>query len=229
MNIPEIDFSKSGTELLAAFVKFSGDVGNVEKNKDNPHFKSTYADLAAAMTACREHLAKHELAVMQHPFNLGDALGITTLLIHVSGQYLSSNFILRPVKHDPQSAGSAVTYARRYAYMAILGIAPEDDDGNAAAAKQQGPQQIQGKNQQQGPKPKGPVPESVKPEFFNMEDDGHMDRLDAALTSMNVPKDYYVEISAILHGKDMIASSINAAIKAVKDKRDKLSAEQTKA
>jgi hypothetical protein len=130
-----VDLSKAGPEFWAAYVKFSGEVENAEKNKSNPHFKSVYADLAAAMNACRETLAANGLAVMQHALTGQGNVTITTILAHTSGQYVSSELTLRPLKNEPQPLGSAITYARRYAYMAITGIAAEDDDGNAASEK----------------------------------------------------------------------------------------------
>jgi len=226
---PVLDLSQSGKELLAAFVKFSADVGNVDKNKENPHFKSAYADLAGAMTACREHLAKHELAVMQHPFNAGSDLGITTMLIHTSGQFISSDFILRPVRGDPQSVGSAVTYARRYAYMSILGIAAEDDDGNAASARasdgqkhQQNRNQNHQNKQNHQPRPgqnnqaaaPGAQASPPKTEFFDLENPAHLDRLAAALEERKVAAHLFSKIAQLLHGKNMDSGVLGGAIDA---------------
>lgn len=137
MNLPEtselVTFSDSCKNLFAAFVKFAADNSNVEKNKTNPHFKSRYADLASAINGSRDHLAKHELAVMQHPFTRGEYVGVITILCHSSGEFLRSELLLKPIKNDPQAAGSAITYARRYAFMAILNMSAEDDDANMAS------------------------------------------------------------------------------------------------
>lgn len=119
-------------KIFAAYVKFQADVGNAEKNKTNPHFKSRYADLESAIEAAKPHLAKHDLAVMQHPYSVDSLVGVCSTLIHVSGQWISSTLLLAPSRNDPQGSGSAITYARRYSYLAILGMATEDDDGNAA-------------------------------------------------------------------------------------------------
>ena len=66
-------------------------------------------------------------------------LVLETILMHISGEFISGRYPIRPVKTDPQSTGSAITYARRYAFSAITGIAADDDDGNAASNQQQAP------------------------------------------------------------------------------------------
>lgn len=128
--------------LPAALVAFQAEVGTVAKDSDNPFFKSKYADLPAVKAAAQPILAKHGLAVVQSPDHkvIGEKVYDTlrTTIIHRKGAFgdvLSSEMILKPVKNDPQAQGSAITYARRYAFMAMLGlVADEDDDGNAASA-----------------------------------------------------------------------------------------------
>lgn len=126
-----------------AIVAFQAEVGTVAKDADNPFFKSKYADLPAVKAAAQPILAKHGLAVIQEPSYLvvGDKVcdTLVTTVIHESGHWDSSarsTMVLKPVKNDPQAQGSAITYARRYAFMAVLGlVADNDDDGNAAAAR----------------------------------------------------------------------------------------------
>lgn len=128
--------------IAEAIVAFQAEVGTVAKDADNPFFKSKYADLPAVKAAAQPILAKHGLAVIQAPSYqvLGDKVYDTlrTTIIHrkgALGDLLMSEMILKPVKNDPQAQGSAITYARRYAFMAMLGlVADEDDDGNAASA-----------------------------------------------------------------------------------------------
>jgi hypothetical protein len=98
------------------------------KDSANPFFKSKYADLASIWDACREPLSKNELAIIQIP----QCDGIETILAHSSGEWIKGFLKISPAKQDAQSIGSALTYARRYALAAMVGIAPEDDDGNAA-------------------------------------------------------------------------------------------------
>ena len=120
--------------LPKALVAAQGEFEAVEKSADNPFFKSKYADLPAIVRAASPILAKHGLAVTQMPGLEGDDDVLTTRLIHESGEWIESTMRLFLVKQDPQGQGSALTYARRYAYSAMLGIVTEaDDDGNAAS------------------------------------------------------------------------------------------------
>jgi hypothetical protein len=120
------DLSALAPALIAAQAKFEA----VAKTSDNPFFKSKYAGLPAVVKAASPILAENGLAVVQTIGN--DTL--TTVLLHASGQFIMDTATLHLPKADPQGQGSAVTYARRYGYMAILGlVADEDDDGNAAS------------------------------------------------------------------------------------------------
>ena len=106
------------------------------KTATNPHFKSRYADLSAVVEAVIDSLNDNGIALLQvtHPSDTG--IAIETLLIHESGEKLSGGVLTVPAaKQDPQGYGSALTYARRYSLMSTCGIAPEDDDGNAASKK----------------------------------------------------------------------------------------------
>lgn len=136
--------SDIGPELAAALVAAQAEFGAVAKDTANPFFKSKYADLPAVKAEAQPVLAKHKLAVIQEPGyrviegKIHDTL--TTTVVHETGQSKSSTMILRPVKADPQAQGSAITYAKRYAFMAVLGlVADEDDDGNAASGNSRKP------------------------------------------------------------------------------------------
>lgn len=124
--------------LAAALSAAQGEFNAVPKGGTNPHFRSKFPELADAVKTAAPVLAKHGLAVTQ-PVDFDDHLRhyLTTILMHASGQELRSRMLLKPVKEDPQSLGSAITYARRYSYMAILGLAPDDDDGQAASSPTQ--------------------------------------------------------------------------------------------
>ena len=122
-------------KLAPALVALQADLKPVEKSADNPFFKSKYAPLPAVMEAVQPLLAKHKLAVSQFVTHLDGHSALRTLLIHESGQLLEDTQPLLLAKQDPQGQGSAITYARRYGVMAVLGlVADEDDDGNAASA-----------------------------------------------------------------------------------------------
>ena len=127
--------SEQINELSAALAKAQGQIQGAKKDSTNPHFKSDYADLASVWDACRQALSGNGLSVAQSAENSEHGYGVTTLLMHSSGQWLRGTLYLKPMKDDPQGAGSALTYARRYALSSMIGIAPEDDDANAASEK----------------------------------------------------------------------------------------------
>ena len=120
--------------LASALVAIQAEVPAIPKDASNPFFKSKYADLPAVMETAQPIVTKHGIAVSQDPDFDGTNDLLTTTLMHTSGQWKSSTMRLHLPKPDPQGQGSALTYARRYAYMAALGlVADEDDDGNAAS------------------------------------------------------------------------------------------------
>jgi hypothetical protein len=105
------------------------------KDGNNPHFKSKYATLQSIAETAKPILQKHGLAICQTFETACDGVSIITSLVHESGEYITGSLFLKPTKNDPQGYGSAITYGRRYAMAAILGIvADEDDDANAASA-----------------------------------------------------------------------------------------------
>lgn len=131
-----MDGSKVGNApatIAAALALAQLDMGPALKDSLNPAFKSKYADLAAVMNACLPALNKHGIALIQP--TVSDEMGraVKTILIHgATGETLECRVDLIVGKNDMQGYGSAVTYARRYGLMCMAGIAPEDDDGNAA-------------------------------------------------------------------------------------------------
>jgi hypothetical protein len=130
--------SDSIAALAAALAKAQAEMAGASKDKTNPHFKSAYADLASVWEACRTALTKNGLAVMQ-PVSADEAqVTVTTILTHNSGEFLSSDLTMTATQNTPQGIGSCITYARRYALASMVGVAPEDDDGNAASAKTTG-------------------------------------------------------------------------------------------
>ncbi len=128
-------------QLFTALAKAQGEMSAAAKDCANPFFKSRYADLSSVWTACREPLSKNGLSVLQivQSSDLGDVLHTT--LGHSSGQYMTSTMPIRiktDGKNDIQALGSTITYLRRYALSAIVGVAPDDDnDGNGSSYKVQ--------------------------------------------------------------------------------------------
>lgn len=124
--------------IAAALVKAQKAFGPALKDKTNPAFRSKYADLGACIEAVQDALNDNGIALLQPTRE--DATGVTveTVFLHESGESWSSGPLHVPAaKQDPQGYGSALTYARRYSLIAACGIAPEDDDGNAASKPRQ--------------------------------------------------------------------------------------------
>lgn len=121
-------------QIATALVKAQKEFGPALKTNTNPHFNRKYADLSACVEAVVDALNNNGIALIQktHPDDTG--VTVETVFMHESGESLSSGPLHVPAsKQDPQGYGSALTYARRYSLMAACGIAPEDDDGNAAS------------------------------------------------------------------------------------------------
>lgn len=129
--------SETVGELAKALCKAQSLMGAAAKDRDNPFFKSKFADLSSVVSAIKESFATNGLSYSQFPLLEDGKVGVETILMHESGEWLSSKLVLPMTKQDPQAAGSAITYARRYALQAIAGIPSEDDDGNAAVSSQQ--------------------------------------------------------------------------------------------
>jgi len=123
-------------EISAALVKAQTEFGPALKTHTNPAFRSKYANLSACVEAVVDALNANKIFLMQPTHLCEDGVIVETVFIHASGEQMSSGKLHVPAtKHDAQGYGSALTYARRYSLMAACGIAPEDDDGNAAVRK----------------------------------------------------------------------------------------------
>lgn len=124
-------------QLAKALSAAQAEFGTVPQSGKNPFHKSTYSTIEDYVNAAKPVLAKHGLSISQAPNLLETQFVLTTILMHESGEHIVSNQPIFSAKQDAQSMGSAITYARRYAYGAVLGMASGDfdDDGNAATAK----------------------------------------------------------------------------------------------
>lgn len=123
--------SESIKELAIALCIAQGQMGGAVKDSSNPFFKSSYADLTSVIKAIKEPFAQNGLSFIQLPISGETHVGVTTMLMHKSGEWLQSEYKLPMTKRDPQAAGSAITYARRYALQALAGIPSVDDDGES--------------------------------------------------------------------------------------------------
>ena len=124
--------SESIKNLAYALYQAQAKMGGAVKDSKNPFFKSDYADLTSVIKAIKEPFADHGLSYTQFPTNEEGRIGVVTMLMHESGEYLEHSYTLPTTKADPQSAGSAITYARRYALQSIAGIPTADDDAESA-------------------------------------------------------------------------------------------------
>ena len=136
--------SNTIAELAKALVLFHVKVDTIKKDAKNPFFKSTYASLPNILEGINEPLIESGLSVAQFPSGEN---GLTSILLHESGEWISAEYQMRPVKDDPQGRGSVITYQRRYALAAILGLnIDEDDDGNTATFGGKTPQDAEENN-----------------------------------------------------------------------------------
>ena len=127
--------SENITELAKALLNVQRTVRPIAKDAENPFTKSWYASLNSVMDACRDALIENGIWLCQYPVPVEqpNTLGLVTKLTHAeSGQWQSSLAVVPLPKADPQGMGSAMTYCRRYALTAMLGMVTEDDDGEGA-------------------------------------------------------------------------------------------------
>jgi len=158
MSAPSAGLRTSATiaQIGKALAAAQGEMGGALKDVMNPHFRHKYADLASVWDACRGPLSKHGLSVVQFPrtdfrgdpepyqwtakqsgetrygVRIVTVVSVRTRLVHASGEYLEDDVSTMLPTGDPQAVGSAITYLRRYALQSVVGVAPEDDDGEAA-------------------------------------------------------------------------------------------------
>lgn len=109
------------------------------KNADNPYFKSKYADLNEILSVISEPCKKAGLTIIQEAPLINGIITVVTRIVHVSGEWIETETGVpadKQGKFDAQTAGSAITYGRRYALNALFNLSAEDDDGNKASGKQ---------------------------------------------------------------------------------------------
>lgn len=129
-----MDRSAACDQLATALALAQAEILPAIKDSSNPYFKSKYADLASVVNACRAALTSNGLAVVQRTVGAGDNFGVTTTLMHSSGQWIEGTITVRLADATPQAVGSALTYLRRYSLASMVGVAPDDDDAEAATS-----------------------------------------------------------------------------------------------
>jgi hypothetical protein len=134
--------SQDVKDLFTALSKAQGEIRGALKDSSNPFFKSKYADLESVWEACRPSLVKNGLSVAQTTEYIeGAGICVVTTLGHTSGQWIKGSLPIMAKSQDPQGVGSAITYARRYALAAIVGVVQVDDDAEAAMSRGVKPEQ----------------------------------------------------------------------------------------
>lgn len=176
--------------IYSALAAAQAEMGPALKDSTNPAFRSKYADLASVMAACMPALNRHGICVWQPICDEDGKRYVKTVLAHESGETLECRVELIVAKNDMQGYGSAVTYARRYGLMSMAGIAPEDDDGNAAAKA--------------APKGEALVETSDKP-LVNAFRDAVLDSLPPNATDRQKAESFAAAIAADFKGKGMAA------------------------
>jgi hypothetical protein len=175
-------------KVAAALVKAQKEFGPALKSSTNPHFKSRYADLAACVEAVVDALNNNGIALTQRVSPCDDGVTVETVFIHESGEVINCGQLHVPAaKQDPQGYGSALTYARRYSLMAACGIAPEDDDANAASRR---------------PTPAQPIPDITD----------HLSAIESSASSDDLAKAYSAAYEAC-QGNQQLQAKVIAAKK----------------
>ena len=148
--------SESITDLATALCEAQAEMGGAIKSSLNPHFKSSFADLASVISVIKPAFFKHGLSFVQLPITSegGKGIGVSTMLMHCSGQWIEGEYLLPLEKVTPQGAGAAITYARRYGLVSLCGIPQVDLDAEditvqAPVVEQVAPQKRVNKKQVQ--------------------------------------------------------------------------------
>lgn len=179
-----IEKSENITNLAGALLKAQKQMGSALKDAENPYFKSNYADLKAVIDAIKEPLNANGITFLQAVNGSGEGNPvIETMLLHESGQYLCTKtpvFCAKP--NNPQAFGSGVTYSKRYALQAFLGLPTKDDDGNAGSGEKS-------KSTKQKPTKQVKQNEIVEQAFFNFETENK----DAIIEGFGFSKEKFIE------------------------------------
>ena len=190
--------SESIKEIATALCKAQATMSGAVKGSVNPFFKSKYSDLNSVIDAIRIPFADNGLSYSQFPVYEENKVGVETMLMHTSGEWMSSVLLLPLVKHDPQAAGACITYARRYCLLSIAGIPAEDDDAESAMNRKPAPM----------PKPK-PMFRNVQDALEAITDCCELKELrDVFVSATKQFKDNEKEMNALTTLKDQMKTEI---------------------
>lgn len=131
----EEQYTRTGSisKLAVSLIKFQASMADNKITKASKGYNYNYADLNTVLNAIRKPLSEAGLCVIQTTSNTENGTPIVkTMLLHESGEYIEGSLAIKPIKNDPQSVGSSLSYSRRYALLGILNLAAEDNDGAPA-------------------------------------------------------------------------------------------------
>lgn len=193
--------SPSIKNIASALLLFHMKVDTIKKDANNPFFKSKYASLSNILDHIQVPLSESGIAYCQVPTGEG---GLTTIIMHAeSGEFIIGEYIMKPTKNDPQGVGSAITYQRRYALCAVLGLNIEDDDDGNSASGRSGQGEKKGDKQDDKPW----LNEGTK-EFT-----GAIEKMKAGKSSIEALKKFF-RISKEIEQKLIVQSKTNANVNA---------------
>lgn len=185
--------SETTSKVATALVKAQAEMLPLIKDSKNPFFKSKYADLHAVTNACYPALQANGISVIQSAESMGsDGINVVTRLQHESGEFIETSCAIPPAGNDPQKYGSAVTYGRRYGLAAATGLAPTDDDGEAAMNRT-------GASKAEPAKPKVPTIDAILTSISKVEDTEGLKTLTARIET--TPHSSNLEIKNALKAK----------------------------
>ena len=205
--------SETIDQLVTALANAHLEIETIPMTGENPHYKTKFATLADIYGATNKPLSKNGLAYVQLPSFLDGRIVITTKLAHKSGQWIETDLSLKPQQDTPQSLGSAITYGRRYALGAILGVAAEEDD-DAEADHGRGKEKDKGKPPKDSGTPKGakqaeqpeipPAPPPKPKKIFDKTKPEAVEFLKKEMAANGIDTTEYDLIIDQLHGKDYL-------------------------
>lgn len=206
----EVYHSQEISKLAKALIVVQKELSPAMKDAKNPFINSHYASLNSVMQACREALLQNGIWLTQlpvpAPVELGTGyIGLVTKLTHAESGQWQSSFIVAPLpKNDPQGMGSALTYCRRYALTAMLGIVTEDDDGEGARVDNR-PASKPRKSESQKPRNQGlNNSESEKDEMGNLP---HLDGIEYQYVPSQDGRQCIIATGQTMEHKETLANS----------------------
>jgi cytochrome c556 len=129
--------SEQTDKIFKALIAAQKEMGKLVKDAENPFFKSQYASLEAVIELVKPVFLEHGIAIVQGSGPRGETgINLITRLVHDSGQWIETDFPVPLAKQDPQAAGSASSYGRRYGLKSMACLAEADDDGQSASEEE---------------------------------------------------------------------------------------------